>query len=138
MRQIVCDDQQGLGDLCMQKLELTNGWGLYYALGVEVDARLAAVIVYNNYQKHTDVCMHVWAAPGSGWASRSMLKHLFGYPFLQLGTRRVTGIVRASDDTVRVFNERLGFKREGLLRQGHESGDDLLLTGMLREECRWC
>ena len=51
-----------------------------------------------------------------------------------LGTQRVTAIVRASQENVQQFDERIGFKKEGVVRHGYKNNEDLIVYGMLFEE----
>lgn len=109
----------------------------YTAIGLANKAgSLIAGVVYQNYTK-TDIHMHVAALPGRRWLSRAFLGEGFRYPFEQLGCRRVTGLVPAKNEAAQRFDEHLGFIQEGRVRKILPNGDDLLIYGMLREECRW-
>jgi RimJ/RimL family protein N-acetyltransferase len=68
--------------------------------------------------------------------TRSYLRAVFRYPFVQLGVRRVSGFVPASNAQAIRFNEHLGFKREGLMREALWD-DDVIVFGMLRQECKY-
>jgi hypothetical protein len=110
----------------------------YTALGwMNAAGMILAGVVYQNYIRGTDIHMHVAALPGKRWLSRFFLGECFRYPFEQLGCRRVTGLVPASNTAAARFDEHLGFTAEGRLRQIMPDGDDLLIYGMLREECRF-
>nr|DAF30653.1 MAG TPA: acetyltransferase [Caudoviricetes sp.] len=104
-------------------------------LGLLKGGKLVAGVVFNMYTG-TGICMHV-AAEGKDWMSREFLRATFRYPFVQLGCRRVTGLVRTDNLAAQKFDEHLGFKREGLIREGDDDGCDLILYGMLAKECRW-
>lgn len=94
------------------------------------------VLLYNHYLK-PNIAIHVVARPGALWCFPDILYHVFNYPFTQLECARVTAPIKsinlASIRTVKA----LGFVYEGSLRRAGRSGEDLLLYGMLREECRW-
>ncbi len=105
-------------------------------LGLEQDGELIAGVVYENYTGK-NITMHVAAVPGKRWLNKDFLYRSFAYPFLQLNCNRVTGLVKADNLEAQKFDEHLGFKREGLLRQACEDGTDLILYGMLKTECRW-
>lgn len=109
----------------------------YTAIGLanETGALLAGV-VYQNYTK-TDIHMHVAALPGKRWLSRAFLGEGFRYPFEQLGCKRVTGLVPGRNIIAQQFDEHLGFTQEGRVRHILANGDDLIIYGMLREECRF-
>ena len=72
----------------------------------------------------------------SGGLSRDFIRAVFGYVFNDLNCRRVTGRVDASLDWAARL-ERLGFVPEGRMRSAAVSGQDTLIFGMLRRECRW-
>lgn len=105
-------------------------------IGLEKDGELVAGVVYNNYNK-TNVYMHVAVEYGGKYLTRSFVTCCFAYPFVQLGVNRVTGLVRVDNLPAQKFDEHLGFKREGLVRRACEDGTDMILYGMLREECKW-
>jgi RimJ/RimL family protein N-acetyltransferase len=105
-------------------------------IGLEEDGELIAGVVYNLYTGPS-ICMHVAAAEGKRWMTREYLWRCFAYPFIQLKCNRITGLVREDNLAAQRFDEHLGFKREGLLRQACTDGTNLILYGMLREECRW-
>lgn len=70
------------------------------------------------------------------WATRSILKAAFGYPFVQLPCVRLTAYTGKNMPHVRQFLERLGFQQEGIVRRGF-ADDDAVIYGMLKEECKW-
>lgn len=98
-----------------------------------IGADYMGVVVYNNYA-HRNINMSI-ATTSPKWASRGFLKAMFHYPFEQLDCRRVTGITAASNMKTIDLLERLGFIYEGRLREFF--GEDALVYGMLKGECRW-
>jgi RimJ/RimL family protein N-acetyltransferase len=106
------------------------------AIGLEEDNELIAGVAFNMYTK-ASICMHVAAMPSKRWMTKDFLWRSFAYPFIQLGCNRVTGLVREDNFVAQKFDEHLGFKREGLLRRACTDGQNMILYGMLREECRW-
>lgn len=110
----------------------------YTAVGLEHDGELVAGVVFTLYTGvNGAVMMHVASDGSRHWMTRSYLSACFRYPFVQLQCRRVTGLVRADNLAAQHFDEHLGFKHEGLLREGCNDGTDLILYGMLRSECRF-
>ena len=61
---------------------------------------------------------------------------LFAYPFGTLQVRRITTTVTADNATAIDMNERLGFTREGTLRE-YNDGKDTDIFGMLVQDCKW-
>lgn len=106
------------------------------AIGVERDGELLAVVIYDRFSGN-DICMHVAAEPGARWATKDAMYRFFAYPFIQLGCTRVTGLVGANNAKARRFDEHIGFVYEGTMRRGMADGSDLIVYGMLRDECRW-
>jgi RimJ/RimL family protein N-acetyltransferase len=42
-----------------------------------------------------------------------------------------------SNETAKKFDEHVGFIQEGVIREAFEDGEDAILYGMLRSECRY-
>lgn len=105
------------------------------AIGREVDGELVAVVVYDGFSD-CDCNMHVASNGGGHWLSRELLVHSFAYPFLQLEKRRVTAPVAAGNKDAIRFNLHLGFKMEGVCKDGAPD-DDLIIMGMTRANCRF-
>lgn len=113
-----------------------DDFGQAESIGLEEDGELIAGVVFNWYTGPS-ISMHVAAEPGRRWMTRDYLYRVFAYPFLQVGCRRVTGLVREDNLDAQRFDEHLGFKREGLIRCGASDGSNLILYGMLRSECKY-
>ncbi len=104
------------------------------AIGLLQGDTLIAGTVYERFSE-CDVNMHV-AATSPDAMTRRFLVASFYYPFITANKRRVTGLVPASNQRALAFDLKLGFKQEGLIRCALPGGEDLILLGMLREECR--
>lgn len=105
-------------------------------MGVIRNGKIRAVAVFTQYTGN-GICMNI-ASDGSGrWLTKSYLKCVFEFPFVYLGCRRVTGLVRVDNKAAQRFDEHLGFKKEGIIREGDDDGTDLILYGMLKHECKW-
>lgn len=98
------------------------------------NTRVLGVVLYENY---TGEDIEISAVGfETGWLTRSLLFSLFAYPFGQLDCRRVTSRVLSSNRAARRLCEHMGFRQEGLLRKALH-GEDIVVYGMLREECRF-
>jgi RimJ/RimL family protein N-acetyltransferase len=105
------------------------------AIGVSREGQMIAGVVYSRFSKQ-DINLSI-AATDPRWCTRRTLRYLLGYPFLQLKVRRVTALVAVVNSKSRDLVERLGFQREGVLRDWFEFSD-VLVYGMLRREAsRW-
>jgi RimJ/RimL family protein N-acetyltransferase len=71
-----------------------------------------------------------------GALNRRVMRQMANYAFNDNGVRRVTVRCRAFSRAARMA-EKAGFVREGRLRQAYANGEDALIYGMLREECRF-
>jgi RimJ/RimL family protein N-acetyltransferase len=68
--------------------------------------------------------------------SRRVLKALAVYVFGQLGCRRCSITMKASDRLTQKMAERLGFTLEGFKHKAFWD-DDAVLMGITKETCRW-
>lgn len=109
---------------------------------VDSKGEFAFVVVLSNFTPR-NIDMHTAAVEGATWASpREGLKlfnKVFRYAFIELGAVRVTGLVRAKNQKARLFDEHLGFKLEGIMKEAFED-DDLCIYGFLKsdfEKHRW-
>jgi RimJ/RimL family protein N-acetyltransferase len=99
----------------------------------EGDRLLGVVAVWHYGSGNAEVG---WAGD-RGWLSRGFLRLVFAYLWGQLECRRITGRINASNDTAIAMSERLGFVREGTMRQAAPDGGDVHIYGLLRQECRY-
>lgn len=105
-------------------------------LGLERDGELIAGVLYEGYNG-VNVWMHVAADQTKRWLNRDYLRYCFQYPFDELGCKRVSGYVEASNADARRFDEHLGFKQEAVLTGAASDGGDVILYVMRREDCRY-
>jgi RimJ/RimL family protein N-acetyltransferase len=106
------------------------------AIGTTDAGQLAGVVVFDNFSPGG--CYISVASDGSRrWLNREFLIRASAYPFIQLNQRRITGLISAHNSDSIAFCKSCGFQFEGTMRQGGVFGEDLLLFGLLKEECRW-
>lgn len=94
-----------------------------------------AVAAFDQYNE-ANINIHIAAVPGKRWATPNFLWYCFYYPFIQLGVKRVTGIVASTNLAARRFDEHIGFTLEATLKDAHPDGD-LLVYCMTKDQCRW-
>ena len=92
-------------------------------------------IVYSTYSGN-DIVLSI-ALLNKRSISRRFIEEGFKYPFIQLNCARVTVMVARDNRASHEFVKRLGWKKEGVLREWFEDGQDAIVYGMLRRECRW-
>jgi RimJ/RimL family protein N-acetyltransferase len=106
------------------------------ALAVLEGDEIRAVIVFNAfYERYAS--MHIVTDQTARWASRAVLAKIFTYAFDVLALERVSGYTPSRRIKAITMALRLGFVVEGRQREAAGDGDDLVLTGLLRRECRW-
>lgn len=104
-------------------------------IGIESDGETVAVALFNLFLGE-GCCAHIATNGARNWASRSALRALFAFPFIQVNLDRITLPIASQNITSQVLALKLGFSFEGRLRNG-ANGDDEIIMGMLREECPW-
>jgi RimJ/RimL family protein N-acetyltransferase len=137
VRQIICQPKEWIANFVCERMgEPAQNWGNYSALGLLDDSELIAGVIYNHYNKPS-ICMHVGALPGRRWATREFLFAVFDYPFNQLGCARITALVPKKNIRARKFDKNIGFRFEGRMRKTLSDGDDMMIYGLLKQDCRW-
>ena len=106
------------------------------AIGLRSDKGLHGVIVFDSFTT-TGCWVSVVSDGGRKWITRELIIKVFAYPFIQLGYPRLNSFVSVNNADAIRFNEHFGFQREGILREAGDHGEDLIVYGMLRRECRW-
>ena len=106
-----------------------------YTIGLERGGEIVACVVYDTFS-NADCSMHIASDGTRRWMNKALLVSAFSYPFIQLGLRRVTGMVPARNAKALAFNKHLGFVREGYHPHAFPD-DDLVSLGMLRSACRF-
>lgn len=113
-----------------------TSWGNYNALGLVRGGHLVAGVIYNGYEG-ANVNIHVGAVQGSRWMTKEFLYATFDYPFNQLGRKRLSAYIRATNKRTIAFVKKLGFVYEGKLQDFYTDGGDMVIYGLLRSKCRF-
>lgn len=69
--------------------------------------------------------------------TRKFMRAIYLYPFTQLKVKRVTALVDKLNTASRSLVEHDGYVQEGCLREAAPNGDDVVVYGLLRRDCRW-
>ena len=123
-----------------RQLDLTvEDFGPLAACGVMLDGALIAGIVYSDYRvmKQGSTMQGTIASISPRWATRRVLRDLFGYPFRQIGVSRFWASAARKHKRSRQMLERLGFKFEGIARRAHDGVQDAAVYSLLEHECMW-
>lgn len=105
------------------------------AIGWQEGEDLRAVVIWDGFSS-CDCNMHIASDGSRQWMRRAFLRASFMHPFYQWGLRRVTGLVPSKNTVALRFDLHLGFRVEGTVRHALPD-DDIILLGLLREDCRW-
>lgn len=99
----------------------------FTVMGIERDGQIVGGCLFNQFE---GADIHVSAA-GKGW-TLPFLRAVGEYVYRQLGCERLS-LTTESEEVAR-YAERLGGKREGVLRSHFGRGRDAIIIGVLREE----
>lgn len=103
------------------------------AIGYERGGELKGGVVFTQYTVTNITITTVLEAP----LSRKFLRAIYFYPFLQLKVKRVTALIDKLNRASRALVEHDGYVKEGCLREAAPNGDDVMVYGLLRKDCRW-
>jgi RimJ/RimL family protein N-acetyltransferase len=113
-----------------------SGFGDCSAIGIIRKNKLVGGIVFHDYQpgfKNITVSL-AFDTPNA--ISPDVLCSIAAYVFKQQDCVRLNALVARKNKRSRKWVEGVGFKLEGCARKGYLK-DDLMIYGMLRNECRW-
>lgn len=96
--------------------------------------RLAAVVLFHEWQPRSLTLQCSMAADTPLWASRAVLRGLFHYAFVVAGANKLWTAIQHTNERAIRFNVGIGLKREAVLR--HQFGPKVhgVICSMLRDE----
>ena len=101
-------------------------------LALESQGHILAVVGFYNYTGE-DIELSIAASSPRWFLSKQYLKDIFDYVFKTANCHRCTVRIEADNDrSIRVV-ERIGFTREGTLREANE-GKDVHIYGLLKRD----
>jgi len=101
---------------------------------VDEDGNMLAGMIYSHFQEKS--CNMSVVVKDPRGVQRHVLEKIFAYPFLQCGLRRVTGVIRESNQRSLNFALALGYTVEAKLKHWYADEDGVQVV-MLREDCKW-
>jgi len=130
---LIVDEHQRVADWCEARIEHFAGWGTEpRAIGMEIDGDLTAGVVYTNF------------SPGNVFASIAVehmgphfLHAIFYNPFVAWGCRHIGAMIEESNAKSINLCKKMGFSQEGRLRESAVNGEDVIVMGLLKRECRF-
>jgi RimJ/RimL family protein N-acetyltransferase len=105
------------------------------AVGVLRGNELVAVVAWSNFV-WPDIHVHM-ASTTPRWCTRSHVREILYYPFVQLQCKRVTALTEATNQRARAFLCHLGFRQEGIHPDACPNGDVVSLGLLARDAARW-
>lgn len=106
------------------------------AIGVLKDDDLVAGVIYENFNGAHVECS-IAAEPGSGWATRETLFHLFDYPFSAMGCEAISICVASTNLQSLKLVTQMGFEPEAMIKFAAHDCSTLIVMKMFRDQCRW-
>lgn len=134
LSRLIFDESERVAKWCQKRLPDYIGWsGPYVAIGYERHGELVGGVVFTQYTVTNITITSVLEAP----LTRKFMRAIYFYPFLQLKVRRVTALVDKLNAVSRELLEHDGYVEEGCLREAAPNGDDVMVYGLLKKDCRW-
>lgn len=96
------------------------------------NSRIHAVVVYSSFNGVN--CEATVASTSKWWVRKEVINVLMKYPFDQLGCQRITLLIRETNAPVIRLAEKLGFQREGCVREFYPDRSNCLVYGLLKSE----
>jgi RimJ/RimL family protein N-acetyltransferase len=69
--------------------------------------------------------------------TKACAKAVCRYPFITLKVPRMTATISATNENSMLLAERHGWVKEGVKRKAGPNGDDIVIWGLLRDECKF-
>jgi len=110
-------------------------FGPCVAIGVCHNVRIVAGAVFNRHS-HPNIDI-TFATISPRWASPGAVRSILGYPFVQLGCKRITAVTETTNQPARAFLCRLGFKQEGIHPDAFPHGDGVSFGLLRKDASRW-
>ena len=105
------------------------GYGFLY------NDELVGAVVFTEFTGR-DIHVHI-ASQNPVWFTRPYLKVISEYPFVHCGVERVTALIDEKNERSRRLFKGWGGCEEGRLRNYIADGQDAIVCGMLKRECRY-
>lgn len=136
---VLCEPDKTLATAVFVAHGLNDNVGDYlpcFSINISLNGQTIAGVLINDIRPKRDCWLTIYST-SKRWATKGVLKYVFGVVFKIIGAERCSVFVSADNDKSLNMCLRLGFKQEGLLRYFRNDGKDCVLLGMLKNECRW-
>ena len=135
---IVYDSNGTITDWICQHLAIGKNWldTPFYTIGFVVGNKIIGGLIYHNIRYHHDLWLTIYTTD-KRWCTRRVLKIIFELAFNFWQAKRISILVSINNPKCIILIQKLGFKREGLLRGYQDDGTDCYFYGMLQSENKW-
>lgn len=106
------------------------------AVGFAIGQKLIGGLIYHDIRYDRDLWWTIYTTD-KRWCTRKILKMIFALAFDFYKVKRISILVSKDNFSCLKLVEKLGFKREGRLRQYRDNGADCYIYGMLKSENLW-
>ena len=108
----------------------------HFTIGIRLKEKLVGGLIYHNIRPGRDLWWTIYTND-KRWCSRRILQQIFHLAFNVFKVKRISLLVTTDNDECINLVQRLGFKKEGLLRSYRDDGKDAYFYGMLATENKW-
>lgn len=127
-------DDENVKNWVVERIPHVRDFEKYSAIGIMTDdGKPLAGFVYHEYFPEFGLMQISAAADSAKWATRSSIKHILSYPFVQLKVRKLWTATPLKNERALKLNRGIGFKQEAVL--AHHFGEDhCVICRMFRKQ----
>ncbi|MBQ8676868.1 MAG: hypothetical protein IJ529_00165 [Alphaproteobacteria bacterium] len=134
---IVLDRDKSVFRYVCDGLGFTDDWiNACLTLGFVAGDKLIGGLIYHNMRPNHDLWWTIYTTD-KRWCTKAVLKQIFGLAFNYYNVQCVRLLINTDNAPCLKLVERLGFKREGLLRCFREDAADCFVYSILKSENLW-
>lgn len=100
-----------------------------------VEGSIHAMVCYDSWTP-ASVQLHVYV-PVPKSMSRTFIREALSYPFVQCGREVLVGVTPGDNAAALQFNRRIGFVEKYRIRDGWDSGVDVVIQELRKGDCKW-
>jgi RimJ/RimL family protein N-acetyltransferase len=131
---LIFGEDASVAKWCESRIAHFSGWGTApKTIGYEIDGELKGGVVYTNFSGANVFATIALEAP----LTRRFLFTIFWCPFVQFGVRHISCAIEESNRASIKLCAHLGFRLRGRLPESAINGEDVIIMGMLKRDCKW-
>lgn len=133
-KRLVFGETKRVTSWAAERIRHFAGWGTDpEAIGSEVNGELVSAVVYTNFSGKNVWASIVCEAP----IDRRFLYAMFWNPFVTWECNHISCAIERWNEASLRLNIHMGFQVEGKIREAAADGGDIIITGLLKRECRF-